>query len=114
MYLYHVLFTLINICGIDCQKKKKACSASRTAGLASYIRSHVLRAHDCLLHVHVWCTPYVTVFNINIVRQVLLVTDLIILKKKKILDSINLVEKGACGHTLVLIVKCLSDIRLAI
>jgi hypothetical protein len=23
MYLYHVLFTLINIYGIDCQKKKK-------------------------------------------------------------------------------------------
>jgi hypothetical protein len=22
MYLYHVLFTLINICGIDCQKKE--------------------------------------------------------------------------------------------
>jgi hypothetical protein len=21
MYLYHVLFTLINICGIDCKKK---------------------------------------------------------------------------------------------
>jgi hypothetical protein len=27
MYLYHILFTLINICGIDCQKKSTITNA---------------------------------------------------------------------------------------
>jgi hypothetical protein len=30
MYLYHILFTLINICGIDCQKKKGLSSPRRS------------------------------------------------------------------------------------